>query len=142
MAWRLKKLGACLHLDFKLGEHRTERIGFRRHSSADRKRRRTIQLIAGHIVPVVEPLHELHDLNGIQVVDRLGLFMISDGWIVPGEAENIADAEHGRAHEIRLYPDPIPIAAGHLHDRIMAEFVEKSADRQRPGSNHSSRIVA
>jgi hypothetical protein len=67
--------------------------------------------------------------------------VVSDGRIVPGETQNILDAEHGGAHEVRLYPNPIPITAGHLHDRIMAEFIEKSADRERSGPHNGRRVV-
>jgi hypothetical protein len=51
------------------------------------------------------------------------------------------DAEHGGAHEVRLYPNPIPITTGHLHYRIMAEFVEESADREGPGPHNGGRVV-
>ena len=61
--------------------------------AADHEIRRSVQFVAGQVAPVVQPLHDLHDLDGIQIVHRLGVFVIADGRIVPGETENVSNAQ-------------------------------------------------
>ena len=104
-------------------------------------RRRAVLPCPRWVTPIMVFVHELHDLDGIQIIDWLRFVVISNGRIVPGEAQNILDAEHGGAHEIRLHRNTIPVTAGHLHDWIMAGFIEEAAEGERPGTQHCDRVV-
>ena len=59
----LKKLGSGVHLGLELHQHRADGIGLGGHGGPDHKVGRAVQLIAGQIPPVVQPLDQLHDLD-------------------------------------------------------------------------------
>ena len=86
--------------------------------------------MAGHVVPIVQSLHKLHHLNRIKIVDRFGFLVITDGRVIAGEAQNISNPQHVRAHQIRLHRDPIAITTGQLHHGIVAYLIQQTADRK------------
>ena len=46
-------------------------------------------LLPGHVLAVVQSLDELHHLDGIQIIYRLGFLVITDRRIIAREAQNI-----------------------------------------------------
>ncbi len=59
----LKKLGPRVHLGLELHQHRADRVRFGGHRRADQKVCHAVELIAGQIPAVVQPLDQLHDLH-------------------------------------------------------------------------------
>ncbi len=59
----LEELRPGLHFRLELRQHGTERVRLGRHGRADHIVRRAIQLVAGQVAAVVQPLDQLHNLH-------------------------------------------------------------------------------
>ena len=60
--------------------------------------------------------------------------------MVAGKAEAVLEAKRRCAEEVRLHGDPVPVAAGHLHDRL--EPLLKRDDRSSDARDADDRGLA
>ena len=75
-------------------------------------------LPAQELALVPHQLHRLDELDGVHVEDVRRLGWSPKLLVVAGEAEDVVDAEGGRAQDIALEGDAVPVPGGHLQDRL------------------------
>ena len=62
--------------------------------------------------------------------------------MVSGHTEDALYPQNRGSEKIRLEPDPVPVAAGHLEDRLKAVLHGYLADSKRADAHHSSTVVS
>jgi hypothetical protein len=60
--------------------------------------------------------------------------MVAEFLMIAGEAQKIAESQGGGAEDVTLHADPVPVAAGHLDDRLNPFGQSKKAG---PDTGHS-----
>ena len=88
---------------------------------ADEQRERLVKVPAAHVHPLVAHAPcDVDGVDGVDVVDRLGLRMISGRDVVAGHQADVSGPERHRAHQVGLQGQAIPVPAGELDDRFHA----------------------
>ena len=73
-------------------------------------------------------------------MDVLCIDLVAKGMMIAGEADDILDAERGRAEQVALHGDTVPVAGNHLHDRLHSHLNNKGT-RSDTGHAHDGRLV-
>ena len=71
---------------------------------------------------------DLEQRDAVEVEHRLRLRLVAGLHAVAGQAEHVGDAHGGGAQHVALDRDPVPVAAGDLHDAGIADAGQQRAD--------------
>ena len=137
----LEILGAGAHLSLHLGQLRVHRIAAGgNHRALGKLRRFSHQLVPAQIHAFLQPGHGMDQRYRIQVKDRLRLGMVAQLRVVTGQQKQVLDPEHGRAQQIGLQGDPVPVPAGQLVYGRQPLVHKRLADGQRTQA-HDGRLI-
>ena len=67
---------------------------------------------------VAQRPHHTEHLDGVHVKDPFGARMVAELLVITGQAEQVLQPQGRGAQDIALHPDPVPVAAGHLDNRL------------------------
>src|SRR5438128_6496518 len=128
---RLEERGAGLDLLDGLRDVGGHGLRKGRRGRADEVRGRVPDLVAGDEPSVTHPGRHLHQAHTIEILHVHGIRMVALFWIVAAHEHEVLEAERGRAEHVGLERDPVPVAAGHLHDRLDAglAYEDRGGDR-------------
>ncbi len=85
-------------------------------------------------------VHHADQMDGIYVINILGFGMITPDAMIAAKAEQVADAQGGRAQQIGLDRQAVAIATSHLGDRFDAMTHEQRCHRDA-GHPHAGRLI-
>jgi hypothetical protein len=89
---------------------------------------------------VAHRFYHMDQLHGIQIMDVLCMDLIPEGMVIAGETDDVLDAERGRAEQVALHGDTVPVAGHHLHHRLHSHLNDKGA-RSDTGHAHDGGLV-
>src|SRR5262249_52924069 len=81
--------------------------------------RSTLQPTSAFVAALVpQPPRQSQQVDRVEIEHWLGLRVVADDHVVPGDEQHVADAEAGRTQEIALERDPIAVSARERRDRL------------------------
>src|SRR3954454_18904774 len=97
---------------------------------ADEELRCRIDLLAGEILPSSHPLGDADELDRVEVEDAPSFRLVTRGDVVTGPAADVLDPVQRRTCDVRLQREPVPVAAGQLHDGLHTELPQRDGHRE------------
>jgi len=117
----LDELRACLDLLPQAHGPEVMRRCERVLNRTDEQRERPVEAPAAHVdPPVAHDPSDLDGVDGVDVVDRLGLRVVAGRDVVAGHQADVPGPQRHRAHQVGLQCQAIPIPAGELDDGFHA----------------------
>ena len=101
------------------------------HHRAGMESRAAVQGCAPEVVTGLKRRQRAQQPDRVEVEDRLGFGMVAAARVVSRHTQDVADAQSRGPQQVGLQGQPVPVAAGHLHDGFDAAFVQQARDRQR-----------
>ena len=98
-----------------------------------KKVRARLDPAAGEVAAAAKGLRHRDQLGAVEVEDALGLRLVPGGHVITGQAADVLDPVHRRAHQVRLQREPVAVAAAELHDGLDSRALHADRHRERRG---------